>query len=64
MLFYPCPGERLLKALYGQAQDIPASLFDLGISPFINASILMAVCLVLPDEVVKLPVRGLAARLP
>ncbi|GLC37261.1 hypothetical protein PLESTB_001142600 [Pleodorina starrii] len=44
-------GERLIKALYGQAQDIPASLFDLGISPFVNASILLAVALVLPAEI-------------
>ncbi|EFJ48697.1 hypothetical protein VOLCADRAFT_90455 [Volvox carteri f. nagariensis] len=48
-------GERLIKALYGQAQDIPASLFDLGISPFVNASILLAVALVLPQEMATLP---------
>ncbi|GFR45541.1 hypothetical protein Agub_g6934, partial [Astrephomene gubernaculifera] len=29
-------GERLIKVLYGQTYDIPASLYDLGISPFVN----------------------------
>ncbi|GLI64245.1 hypothetical protein VaNZ11_007444 [Volvox africanus] len=56
-------GERLIKALYGQAQDIPASLFDLGISPFVNASILLAVALVLPQEVTTLPGLGWLSRL-
>ncbi|KAG2440274.1 hypothetical protein HXX76_004386 [Chlamydomonas incerta] len=56
-------GERLIKALYGQAQDIPASLFDLGISPFVNASIVMAIALVLPQEVSTLPGMGWLARL-
>ncbi|KAG2483194.1 hypothetical protein HYH03_017929 [Edaphochlamys debaryana] len=48
-------GERLIKALYGQASDIPASLFDLGISPWINASILLSLLLVLPQEITTLP---------
>ncbi|KAG2455040.1 hypothetical protein HYH02_000865 [Chlamydomonas schloesseri] len=56
-------GERLIKALYGQAQDIPASLFDLGISPFVNASIVMAIALVLPPEVSQLPGMGWLGRL-
>eukprot|EP00198_Chlamydomonas_reinhardtii_P008179 XP_001697516.1 preprotein translocase secY subunit [Chlamydomonas reinhardtii] len=56
-------GERLIKALYGQAQDIPASLFDLGISPFVNASIVMAITLVLPQEVSTLPGMGWLGRL-
>ncbi|KXZ41387.1 hypothetical protein GPECTOR_501g464 [Gonium pectorale] len=47
-------GERLIKALYGQAGDLPASLFDLGISPFVNASIVLAICLVLPAEAAEL----------
>ncbi len=35
-------GERLIRALYGQAGSLPASLFDLGISPYINASIIVS----------------------
>lgn len=41
-------GARLVAALYGQARDIPASIFDLGISPYINASIVMQLLLVMP----------------
>lgn len=43
-------GESLIKALYGQANELPASLFDLGISPFINAQILMFVLLIIPEQ--------------
>ncbi|KAG1665642.1 hypothetical protein FOA52_011236 [Chlamydomonas sp. UWO 241] len=43
-------GERMIRALYGQAQALPASLFDLGISPYINASIVITVLMVLPKE--------------
>jgi hypothetical protein len=46
----PPAGELLIKALYGQANELPASLFDLGISPFINASIIMFMLMVLPKE--------------
>jgi preprotein translocase subunit SecY len=41
----------LIRALYGQAQALPASLFNLGISPYINASIVITVLLVLPAEI-------------
>lgn len=47
-------GERLIRALYGQVHALPASLFDLGISPFINASIVMLVLLFMPNDVLKL----------
>lgn len=43
-------GELLIKALYGQANELPASIFDLGISPFINASILAFVLLAMPAD--------------
>ena len=46
-------GERLIRALYGQVHALPASLFDLGISPFINASIIMVILLVMPNDVLK-----------
>ena len=48
---FPPAGERLIRALYGQAQALPASLFNLGISPYINASIVVTVLLVLPAEI-------------
>ena len=41
----------MIRALYGQAQALPASLFNLGISPYINASIVVTVLLVLPAEI-------------
>lgn len=41
-------GERMVKALYGQASALPAALFDLGISPHINASIVVAIVLMMP----------------
>jgi hypothetical protein len=40
----------MMRALYGQAQALPASLFDLGISPHINASILITLVLLLPKD--------------
>jgi preprotein translocase subunit SecY len=43
-------GERMLRALYGQAGELPASLFDLGIGPHINASIVLMVVLLLPKD--------------
>ena len=43
-------GDRLIRALYGQAQALPASLFNMGISPYINASIVMTILLVMPKE--------------
>ncbi|KAL6753533.1 pre protein translocase secY subunit [Haematococcus lacustris] len=43
-------GERLVKALYGQSQALPASLFELGISPLINASIAITMATSVPDE--------------
>jgi len=43
-------GERMLRALYGQAAELPASLFDLGIGPHINASIVLMVVLLLPKD--------------
>ena len=44
-------GERMIRALYGQAQALPASIFELGISPYINASIVMSVLLYFPSDV-------------
>jgi hypothetical protein len=38
-----------MRALYGQAAALPASLFELGISPQINASILISMVLSMPD---------------
>ncbi len=46
-------GERLVRALYGQARALPASLFELGISPFINASILVTLVLAMPEQLVR-----------
>jgi hypothetical protein len=40
----------MMRALYGQAQALPASLCDLGISPHINASIIISMLLLLPKE--------------
>jgi len=40
----------MMRALYGQAQALPASLFDLGISPHINASIIITMLLILPKD--------------
>eukprot|EP00879_Flechtneria_rotunda_P019900 GHRR01020916.1.p1 GENE.GHRR01020916.1~~GHRR01020916.1.p1 ORF type:complete len:458 (+),score=125.90 GHRR01020916.1:187-1560(+) len=48
-------GERMMRALYGQAQALPASLFDLGISPHINASIIITMLLILPKELLPFP---------
>ena len=42
-----------MRAIYGQASQLPASLFDLGISPNINASILVSILLLLPKELVE-----------
>lgn len=42
-----------MRAIYGQASELPASLFDLGISPHINASILVSILLLLPKEIVE-----------
>jgi len=39
-----------MRALYGQAQALPASLFDLGISSHINASIIITMLLILPKD--------------
>lgn len=39
-----------MRALYGQAQALPASLFELGISPHINASIIVTVLLMLSKD--------------
>jgi hypothetical protein len=44
-----------MRALYGQAQALPASLFELGISPHINASIIVSLLLILPKEVLPSP---------
>ncbi|KAI8473294.1 MAG: pre protein translocase secY subunit [Monoraphidium minutum] len=46
-------GERIIRAIYGQASELPASLFDLGISPHINASILVSILLLLPKELAE-----------
>lgn len=43
-------GERMIRALYGQAQALPASIFDLGIAPYINASILLTIVMVMPEQ--------------
>jgi hypothetical protein len=48
-------GERMLRALYGQSQALPASLFDMGISPHINASIIIMVVLLLPKDLLPFP---------
>jgi hypothetical protein len=44
-----------MRALYGQAQALPASLFELGISPHINASIIVSLLLLLPKELLPFP---------
>lgn len=49
--------------MYGQAQDLPASLFDLGLSPFLNASIMLAFLMMLPAGVAKLPYCGVLSRI-
>lgn len=41
-----------MKALYGQAAALPGSLAELGISPSINASIIVTVVLAFPDAMV------------
>ncbi len=46
-------GERIMRAIYGQASELPASLFDLGISPYINASILVSILLLLPKDLIE-----------
>jgi len=48
-----------VRALYGQASALPASLFDLGISPYINASIFVVLVLAMPDQLL-LPVKSLS----
>ena len=50
ILTWSSAGERMIRALYGQAQALPASIFDLGISPYINASIIMSMLLFIPPE--------------
>jgi len=47
-----------VRALYGQASALPASLFDLGISPYINASIFVVMILAIPDPLLA-PIKGL-----
>jgi hypothetical protein len=42
-----------MRAIYGQASELPASLFDLGISPYINASILVTILLLLPKDLIE-----------
>lgn len=44
-----------MRALYGQAQALPASLFELGISPHINASIIITILLLLPKDLLPFP---------
>jgi len=44
-----------MRALYGQAQALPASLFELGISPHINASIIITMLLLLPKDLLPFP---------
>jgi len=43
-------GGRMMRALYGQARELPASIFDLGIGPWINAQIIVTVLLSLPKD--------------
>lgn len=45
----------MMRALYGQAQALPASLFELGISPHINASIVITMLLLLPKDLLPFP---------
>jgi preprotein translocase subunit SecY len=45
----------MMRALYGQAQALPASLFELGISPHINASIIITIVLLLPKDLLPFP---------
>lgn len=45
----------MMRALYGQAQALPASLFELGISPHINASIIITILLLLPKDLLPFP---------
>lgn len=40
----------MMRALYGQTQALPASLFELGISPHINASIIITILLIMPKD--------------
>jgi hypothetical protein len=42
-----------VRALYGQAAALPASLFELGISPYINASIIITWILAMPEQLVS-----------
>ena len=51
-------GTRLVRALYGQAQDLPASLYDLGLSPYITASILVGMLMV-PQLAQGIPLQAL-----
>lgn len=44
--------DRLVRALYGQVGTLPASLFELGISPFIFASIFINVLIGMPKEAI------------
>ncbi len=50
----PHAGERMIRVLCGQATALPASLFDLGISPTINASIVMGIVFMLPPDMLAL----------
>ena len=43
----------MVRTLYGQASELPAALFDLGISAHINASIIVAVVLMLPKHILS-----------
>lgn len=40
--------------LHPQARDLPASIFDLGISPYISASILLTCALSIPPDIANL----------
>lgn len=58
--------ERLLQAVMTQSSQLPASLFDLGITPFINASIIIQVAMAVPKwayrSIADLPFVGCVAR--
>lgn len=43
-------GDRMVRALYGQTNELKASIFSLGISPHINASIFTMFAMIVPKD--------------
>lgn len=46
-------GAQLAKALYGQASAIPGCIAKLGVSPYVNASMVVAMLLAIPQQLVR-----------